>query len=1014
LSAGIALPSAALAQDAGEETVIVTGIRASLERAMDIKRNADGVVDAISAEDIGDFPDTNLAESLQRISGVSINRVNGEGSEVTVRGFGAGFNMVTLNGRVMPTANVTTVGGDQSADTVTGTTRAFDFSNLASEGVNGLQVYKTGRADIASGGIGASINIQTARPLDNPGMRGTVGVKLAHDSGVDRGDQFTPEVSGLFNWTDPSERLGVSLFGSFQERDGSTRSGTVNGWNIVPYSQFEAERVTATGTVTNAPTDPGTLVAFPNDTRYHLAETHRERVNGQLTAQFRPVDTLTLTADYTYARNQTEEQRTDQTNWFNQGFDEVIFDQNQVVPTTVFLQQDINGVKDIGFEQQYRGTEDTLTDFGFNAEWLVTDNFTLSFDAHTAKAESLPNNPMGVSSTLLGIGGNVITDHAMDLRSGFPQQLFEPDDTLRGNANGVLDVGDLGATIARTVSSAQTQELDQYRVDGQLDFGSGARVDFGVDYRTSEMTRSRVQTQQTLGNWGASNVGDIEQFAPGVLEEYCLSCLYNDVSPGNAEVAFRGNAVTLYQALSEAYLTDPFNDGNDHSVTINQDQYDEVSEDVWASYVQLSLQGDFMGRPSRLLAGVRYEETEIDALSNVPPPLNIIWTGDQDFLRPVSNQQVAVSSTGQYNHVLPNFDFSVDLADDLVGRVSFSKTIARAGFGSLFAATDVTGNPARPTVFGGAPTGTSGSPGLLPLESENFDVSLEWYYGDANFISAGYYRKDVSNFEGTSQTTLPLFEMRDPTSAQPGTRSGDARQALEDIGANFNERNLFTMTALYDNYIQMGDPDPIGHAIADFEANRVGNDIEFDFADTVETLYDVIGDATDPLYQVEVTQPVNAQEAQIYGFEIAGQHFFGDTGFGVAGSLTTVEGDVEYDISVVDVDQFALVGLSNTYNVSLIYENYGVSARLTYNWRDNFLDAANRTNDSYRNPSFTDEFGQVDLSINYDLNDRVVLSFEGINLTDESFKTYNRSPAQVWMVQELDARYLFGARYKFN
>ena len=136
-----ALPLAAQAQDANEETltqetVVVQGIRGSLERAMDIKRSSNGVVDAISAEDIGKFPDTNLAESLQRITGVSINRVNGEGSEITVRGFGPGFNLVTLNGRTMPTAKIRAIGtrGNYGA----GGDRAFDFSNLASEGVSGL------------------------------------------------------------------------------------------------------------------------------------------------------------------------------------------------------------------------------------------------------------------------------------------------------------------------------------------------------------------------------------------------------------------------------------------------------------------------------------------------------------------------------------------------------------------------------------------------------------------------------------------------------------------------------------------------------------------------------------------------------------------------------------------------------------------------------------------------------------------------------------------------------------
>jgi TonB-dependent receptor len=107
---------------------------------MDIKRDSAGVVDAISAEDMGKFPDTNLAESLQRITGVSINRVNGEGSEVTVRGFGGGYNLVTLNGRQMPSANVGTITGNPLDQGSAGSSRSFDFSNLASEGVKGLQV----------------------------------------------------------------------------------------------------------------------------------------------------------------------------------------------------------------------------------------------------------------------------------------------------------------------------------------------------------------------------------------------------------------------------------------------------------------------------------------------------------------------------------------------------------------------------------------------------------------------------------------------------------------------------------------------------------------------------------------------------------------------------------------------------------------------------------------------------------------------------------------------------------
>src|SRR5689334_9625345 len=160
-------PAPADDQAASSADIVVTGVRASLERSIAIKRNSNGIVDAISAEDIGKFPNTNLAESLQRITGVSIDRVNGEGSTVTVRGFGPTFNLVTLNGRQLPAASVGSITGNPTSVGAQGTSRSFDFATLASEGVSGLEVYKTGNAAVPSGGIGATINIKTIKPLDS-------------------------------------------------------------------------------------------------------------------------------------------------------------------------------------------------------------------------------------------------------------------------------------------------------------------------------------------------------------------------------------------------------------------------------------------------------------------------------------------------------------------------------------------------------------------------------------------------------------------------------------------------------------------------------------------------------------------------------------------------------------------------------------------------------------------------------------------------------------------------------
>src|SRR5690606_17228510 len=157
------------------DTIVVVGIRASLESSMNLKRDGQGIVDGIVAEDIGKFPDTNLAESLQRISGVSIDRSMGEGSRVTVRGVGPDFNLVLLNGRQMPASSIEATNAS--------TSRALDYANLASESVSAVEVYKTSRAATPTGGIGAAINSRTARPLDT-GTLASVGLKAVHDGSV--------------------------------------------------------------------------------------------------------------------------------------------------------------------------------------------------------------------------------------------------------------------------------------------------------------------------------------------------------------------------------------------------------------------------------------------------------------------------------------------------------------------------------------------------------------------------------------------------------------------------------------------------------------------------------------------------------------------------------------------------------------------------------------------------------------------------------------------------------------
>lgn len=1012
--------SPVLAQQTSNTTVdeiVITGIRASLERSIEIKRTNSGVVDAISAEDIGKFPDTNLAESLQRITGVSIDRTNGEGSQVTVRGFGGGFNLVTLNGRTMPTANVATVGGDQSSDTAGGTSRSFDFSNLASEGVTTLEVYKTGRAAIPSGGIGATINVKTRHPLDarESGLSGSIGVKGVYDQGMDKkvddfGHKITPEVSGLLNWTDDDKKFGVALFGAYQKRDFTSRSVTSNDWNIRTYADFinPANGFVRNGgatQITNAPSSGSTLVAIPNDSRYHFSQGERERINGQLTAQFRPTDSLTITGDVLYAQNKSFERRNDSTNWFNRPFDKVTFDNNPTVATAVLLSETLSGTKDMGFEQQYRSNEDTLKSYGLNAEWDLSDRVRVRLDGHISKADSGPDSPNGTSSTTVSIGAPIVSSHSVDYSGTVPVQKITINDAApRGNGNGVMDVGDLGSQVARTWTNSQKHEVKEIRGDLTWDLDdNGSRFDAGFNYRTSKMVQASSSTQQDLGSWGISNPRDVQQYAGNLVKAFCMACQFNDFDlqqSGAGLVSFRANAIDLYNAMSAPYVA------RGNAVGITGQARNQVDEDILAGYAQVTWKSELAGRPATLVTGVRYERTDVTSTSLIRTPSAIVWTADNDFRLDTASTYSPLSGKGKYNNLLPALDFSVDIRDDLIGRFSFSRTIARPDYGNLFAAQTV-GTPNRPVSNGAIPLGTSGNPDLEPLISDNFDVSLEWYYKPSSFVSAGFFEKRVNNFVGTGTFTQNLFGLRDVSSGADGTRSGTAKALLTAIGADQTDVNLFTMTALLQT------TGSSAAAQAQFQANRgAGGDLNQAFVDQILAAVDISPNSTDPLMNFQVSKPINNRTGKIHGFEIAAQHFFGDTGIGVSGAYTMVRGDVEFDNGASpSQDQFALLGLSDTANATLIYDKNGISARLTYNWRDKFLQATNRGGS--RNPVYVAPFTQIDFNISYDITPKLAVSFEGINLTKEHVRTYARDPNQLWFAQELDRRFLLGARYRF-
>jgi TonB-dependent receptor len=998
--------------DAETEVIQVRGVRGSLSQSMNVKRQSSGVVDAISAVDMGKFPDTNLAESLQRITGVSINRVNGEGSEVTVRGFGGNFNLITLNGRQMPAANVGTITGNPQDKGAAGTSRSFDFSNLASEGVSGIEVYKTGRAAGASGGIGATININTLKPLEQSKNSASAGVKAVKD---ESGSGVTPELSGVANWVSEDSKFGVSLFGSFQERDSGSRHMSTEVYELREYNgAADLDSLTIDGaTVINEPTI-GQIISIPSNIGIGINEDNRQRTNAMLTVQFEPIENLRFTVDATYAKNEKESSSLIDGIWFARQFSSVEFDGNPVVSTPVKFSEtggannEIIG-KDFFFQNLALATEDELKSFGFNADYWVNDSLNLSFDVASSEATSGGAGPDGLNAIRFNLAGATAGWQTVDFTQRIPAASILVEDTIKGgNGNGIFDKADVGSQVSQTDKSNQKSEVDQVRFEGQW-LGDDITVDFGVGYITTEMRQTRQASTDALGDWGVTNPGDIPE---GLFEQSCTACAFEDhdlsgvdgadaLSPGGTTVAlgsvsFSGDPLALLNAVGPLY------DVSLATRSINTDDDNTVEEDILSAYVQATMDFEVGDMPLNIVAGLRYEQTDVTSSSIQFLPTQIIWEADNDFLPVLGATVETIRDENDYSNFLPSIDFTLDVNDEIKARASFSKTLARPSYDQLFQSTSIT-PPPRLTYLGGVATGQSGNAQLDPLESTNIDVSVEWYYNESSVVSLGYYRKDVKNFVGIAQTQKTLFGLLDATSGAPGTISGDAIAALNAGGFDVTEVNLFTMSAVLQN------PADFPNGAADFQDPTLNPNFEGE----VFAAYDVFAEAGDPLLQFQVTGPVNDKDAVIDGFEFAWQHFFGESGFGYQANYTTVDGDIGYDNGgSINVDQFALEGLSDTANLVLIYEKEGLSTRIAYNWRDEFLSTTNRGKGP-RNPVYIAETEQIDINVSYDVMEDLSLSFDVINLTEQGLRKFGRSRNNVFFVQEADRRFVLSASYTF-
>lgn len=961
----------ALASTTQLETVVVTGIRRALETSVNLKRSSSGLVDGIVAEDIGKFPDTNLAESLSRISGVSIDRANGEGTRITVRGMGPDFNLVLLNGRQMPGASV-----DGSAPS----SRSFDFSNLASDGVAALEVYKTSRASSPTGGMGATVNVRTQRPFDIKETIASIGVKMVADQsarrlpGEEQGKKVTPELSGIYSTVTNDGMFGIALMGTYQVRDsGYAQANVSSGWKTFngiqdndwsgPNAVWGGLPPASGGTIKNRPA-ADSIYSVPQNLNYSFTGVHRERLNGQLVMQFKPMKDLVGTLDFVMSEQKFRQRRNDISAWFNFGGQFGEYTTGSPSSPVIYGETIAGGNADLAMGASRISTKNKNQQFGLNLKWKATDALSFDLDAHRSTATSGANDPLGTAVTL-GTASMNRGDTFVDFSNKFP---------VLGMPSTALDPTKQELQGSVFGNSYQKNQVSQVQAKGNWRIDDDSSLDFGLSL-TEVKNRSAFANVQR-DTWGGGAAGGPAGLPDDIWKTDSISKYFNRIPGSDDPRLFNKFFYFNFEDLRAAAIKTLGSDALLKASFDWQDDY-RTTEKSQAAFGQYNLGWEW-GVPMEAAVGVRYERTKVSSPSTEKIPVSVAWVANNELPITFSGTRSA-SRQGKYDYVLPSIDLSADVTNDTKLRVSYGQTIGRPLWNAIQG-----GQRLDPLARVDGGSGSVGNPDLRPLKSSNIDFSAEHYYAKSSYVAASYFRKSLKDYNEAIITRTNVFNLHTPI----GSAMYNQAQTTGGCGADSDCIRKYIFT----NF-------PTAPGVSPGAAGG--------------SIGTITAQPTDPLLMFNLgTYVNNTRTSKINGIELNAQHIFGNSGFGLSVNFTKVKSNLAYNNGQRGAQTDVLPGMGDSGNLVGFFENETWTTRLAYNWRGKFL-AANYGGVEGAQPLNVEPYGQFDLSVGYNVNQNLRLQFEAINLTDEYTRTHLRNENQVGAVTQLGRRIMIGARYKF-
>ncbi|MDE0442862.1 MAG: TonB-dependent receptor [Gammaproteobacteria bacterium] len=856
------------------EEIVVVGIRASLRQSLDRKRNADHFMDAITAEDIGAFPAQNLAESLQRVSGVAIDRKSGEGAFVSVRGLGPQFVQTTIGGRVAA-SNVAPGSHDGRGATNT-KSRAVGFHAFQTGLVQAVEVHKSPRADHVEGGLGGFVDIQPHKPFD----LGKRHVVLAMDATINElaGDT-APGVFALVSDV-LSDSLGLMVSAQWDNRNFRTDSFHQYGFLGDPRT------VTIDGVEVGSGYYPSQLLG-----ELHL--TDRDRLNVSSSLQFQPSDRVDLTFEVLFTSNSSDEVDFWRSFRIAQGHPWItgttLADDNG---TGIFTMISTDGGGAF-MQHATEAVDNEAVTYGANLRFQAAEGLSVDLDLTVSDTEA------------------PITNRDALMRNTRTQMTY--------HKNGSGKLPSLSSTSPLTDVnhwSVVKQSIQKHRVDDRItQFRADATyavdgdwldtVQVGVrTYRQSRRDRARYLNSRAFIDQPISDFGGSSPFP---AESDFLSALGIDFPSPVLNPNFDALQETFVTRADDIRAGAGFNTGTGKSLDefasgrFNEDLNHD--DDGNAIYAMLTFSGEFGTTPYSGNFGVRYVDNSTGSVGEITRPVDIDYS-DPSSPEVLLSEPEYVNVGHDYTEVLPSLNLRFDPNDEVVVRASVAKVLSRPRYLDL--------NP-RLTVQARPRTMRGGNGQLDPTTAVQFDLALEWYFADYSIASVGVFTKDIEAFVQPDIVPTPFPGVIDPETGNP-----------------------LVLTAFI---------------------------------------------------------PLNTGKSSMTGIELVFQRAFADLlpvpfdGLGVVANYTYIDSGSDFANEKTGAS-YSIPGLSeSTVNFTLFYEKGPLSARVSYNFRDDFLDDIQGGFSGH--PYFVEAYEQFDASLNYSPTEKLSFSLEAINLADENVYYYN-------------------------